>query len=198
VAWIESHQALSTHPKVLDLAGRMTWTLDETLGKLHRFWWWCVDYAPDGDLRRFNDQVLAGSVGLVPDRSEFFVQSMVASCWIDRKPHFRVHDWWDYFGRFLQIKYKHNPAKWKAVQASYQSHNPQPTKNPPKNRSKTQDRPTDRPTKEEDCLSTTGDKSRDPTGDRHTDGDGLTLITGGLQAFFEQKALEATGKAGSG
>lgn len=144
--WIESHQALGSHPKVLDLAGRMNWTLDETLGKLHRFWWWCVDYAPDGDLRRFNDVVLAGSVGLASEHAESFVRAMVEARWLDRKPHFRVHDWWDYVGRYLQIKYKHNPAKWQEIKASYQNIPQNGSKNPPRNRSKPQDRPTDRPT----------------------------------------------------
>jgi hypothetical protein len=51
LAWIESHQTLEKHPKTLDLMNATGWDLDTCLGKLHRFWYWCVDYAEDGDLR---------------------------------------------------------------------------------------------------------------------------------------------------
>ena len=121
MAWIESHQALAGHPKVLDLAYRMGWSLDETIGKLHRFWWWCLDYAVDGDLRKYNESVLAGCVDLPPEQASEFVNSMVAARWLDRKPYFRIHDWWTYVGRFLQVKYKHNPLMWQAIQAKYKN-----------------------------------------------------------------------------
>lgn len=121
MAWIESHQSLKEHPKVLDLMNLMGWSLDETIGKLHRFWWWCVDYAEDGDLRKHNDSRLAAAVGLNGDAGGQFVESMVKSCWIDRQPYFRVHEWWTYFGRFLQIKYKHNQCRWRRIQELYQN-----------------------------------------------------------------------------
>lgn len=120
MAWIEAHQNLRDHPKVLDLVNLMEWDLDTTIGKLFRFWWWCVDYAEDGDLRKHNDNRLAVAVGLNGKDGERFVGSMVQSCWIDRKPYFRVHDWWDYFGRFLQVKYKNSPEKWRKIQELYQ------------------------------------------------------------------------------
>jgi len=129
MAWIESHQGLERHPKTLNLASMMNWDVDTTLGKLHRFWWWCVDYAPDGDLRRFNDATLAKSVGVAIDDAGKFVDAMVTcggqdfSGFIDREPCFRVHDWWDYFGIFLQIKFKKNPGKWQRVRALYKGGN---------------------------------------------------------------------------
>jgi hypothetical protein len=121
MAWIESHQQLEKHPKVIDLMCAMGWSLNETLGALHRFWWWCVDYAEDGDLRKHNDARIALAVGLNVDSGKHFVESMVQSCWIDRDPYFRVHDWWQYIGLFLQIKYKHNPSSWKRIRSKYKN-----------------------------------------------------------------------------
>jgi hypothetical protein len=121
MAWIESHQKLEKHPKVIDLMCAMGWSLNETIGALHRFWWWCVDYAEDGDLRKHNDARIAIAVGLNVDSGKHFVESMVQSCWIDRDPYFRVHDWWQYIGLFLQIKYKHNPSSWKKIRSKYKN-----------------------------------------------------------------------------
>lgn len=119
MAWIESHQELEKHPKVMDLMALMDWNLDTTIGKLHRFWWWCVNYAEDGDLRKYNDAQIAASVGVSPNGAKAFVDSMVKSRWIDRDPYFRLHNWWEYIGHFLQIKYKHCPGKWQRVRDFY-------------------------------------------------------------------------------
>jgi len=121
MAWIESHQQLEKHPKVIDLMCSMGWSLNETIGALHRFWWWCVDYTEDGDLRKHNDARIALSVGLNAESGKHFVDAMCQSGWIDREPYFRVHDWWDYVGLFLQIKYKHNPSKWKKIRSKYKN-----------------------------------------------------------------------------
>lgn len=119
MAWIESHQALRDHPKTIDLMALMGWDLDTNIGKLHRFWWWCVDYAEDGDLRKHNDSRLAIAVGLNSNQGKQFVEAMVKSGWIDREPYFRVHDWWDYIGLFLQRKYQRQPEKWQKVRDLY-------------------------------------------------------------------------------
>ncbi len=120
MAWIESHQQLLNHPKTLDLMNSMGWDVDITIGKLNRFWWWCLDYAPDGDLRRHKQASLAAAVGLPADQSKRFVRAMIQSGWMDRLPYFRVHNWWQYVGPFLQVKYKRHPQIWRRVQALYQ------------------------------------------------------------------------------
>lgn len=121
MAWIESHQSLERHPKTLSLAERMGWCVDQTIGKLHRFWWWCLDYAPTGDLTGKSDAVLARCVDLEPKDAKRFVDAMVASCWIDRSDGiFRVHDWLDYAGSYLRdSKFKRSPERWKEAQGLY-------------------------------------------------------------------------------
>jgi hypothetical protein len=97
----------------------MGWSLDVALGKLHRFWWWCVSYAEDGDLSKHPTEAIGEAVGLEGEDVPRFVSAMIQSGWIDEKPHLRVHGWWHYFGRFLQVRYKHTPAKWKRVRRLY-------------------------------------------------------------------------------
>lgn len=122
MAWLESHQQLERHPKTHSLMSIMGWSLDETIGKLHRFWWWCLDFAPTGDLRKFNDNVIGGSVGLSADMSVKFVRAMVEACWLDRgNGVFRIHDWPHYAGRFLRdTRFKRQPERWKEVQSLYE------------------------------------------------------------------------------
>lgn len=121
MAWIESHQQLERHPKTHVLMSLMEWDLDTTLGKLHRFWWWVLDFAPTGDLRKFNDAVIGGSVGLTGSSAVKFVKSMIEACWLDRGDGvFRVHDWPHYAGRYLQeSKFKRSPEKLEEVKSLY-------------------------------------------------------------------------------
>jgi hypothetical protein len=121
MAWIESHQQLRHHPKTHALMSLMEWNEYETIGRLHCFWWWCLDYAPTGDLRKFNDAVLAGSVGLDLKDGNRFVDAMVESCWIDRSDGtFRVHDWPEYAGRYLkESKFKNHPDRQQEVKDLY-------------------------------------------------------------------------------
>ena len=119
--WIESHQTIERHYKTLDLMNEMGWELNATIGILHRFWWWCVDYTEDGDLRKHNPSRLGAAVGLFGSESNKFVNAMTKAGWIDSKPYPHIHDWWDYIGRFLQVKYKNSPEKWKKIRELYKN-----------------------------------------------------------------------------
>lgn len=136
MAWIESHQALGQHPKVLQLSKACGWSVDETIGKLHRFWWWCLDYATDGRLERF-DHATIGSVFGVSEGESNLVQSLTRIGFLDSEPEIRVHDWWDYAGRFLQVRYKRTPKIWKEIKRFY-GHSIQRTNN----RTTTEQQPT--------------------------------------------------------
>ena len=127
--WIETHQKLERHPKTLGLATLMGWGLDETLGKLLRFWWWSVDYAEDGDLRRYNAYHVANAMGVVGDQAEKLIMAL-CDCggqvgseefpgFLDREPYLRIHDWWDTIGPWLRKKYRYEPDKWKRVEKLY-------------------------------------------------------------------------------
>jgi len=138
MAWIESHQELERHPKTLHLMSLMGWDLDRTIGRLQRFWWWAMNYASDGDLSKYSYEVLGNVIGLRPEESEKFVQSMIRAGWIDEVPYLRIHDWWDYFGRFLKTKYKNYPDKWKEIEGRYCVSRVVSSKGAPKGESETQ------------------------------------------------------------
>jgi hypothetical protein len=119
MAWIESHQSLKDHPKLFKLCSVMQWDQDMAIGKMQRFWWWCLDYALDGNLENFNDSQIALGMGVAISQAKQLVEAMVQARWLDRKPYFRVHDWWTYTGRFIQIKYKNSPECWRRIKDLY-------------------------------------------------------------------------------
>lgn len=129
MAWIESHQTLKDHPKVSGLSAAMSWESDLAIGRLHRLWWWTLDYAPDGDLQKYNDAQIASGMGVAISDSKRLVETLVEARWLDREPYFRVHDWWQYAGRFLQVKWKNSPENWEKVRSLYQ-----PRLQPPRQR----------------------------------------------------------------
>lgn len=122
MAWIESHQKLKDDPRLFDVMAGMNWTKAEAIGRLHMFWWWCVDHAETGDLRSFNDTHLALAVELNPSEGAAFKAAMVKAGFIEKEPYFRLHNWWRFTGRFLQARYKNKDQnRWQNVRDSYDS-----------------------------------------------------------------------------
>ena len=121
MAWIESHQSLKESHKLYDLMTSLDWDRAEALGRLHLFWYWCVDHAENGDLRKFNDGHLALAAELSPKDGKRFVEAMVNAGFLDKEPYFRLHDWWDHFGKFLKGRYKSRPDEWKKVESLYKA-----------------------------------------------------------------------------
>ncbi len=150
--WLEAHQALYGHPKLMILSVAMTtidqrWNDEEyVVGKLLKFWFWCQNYAENGDLRKHNDATLGGAVGLNGEGAKRFVTAMVEACWLDREPYFRVHDWWDYIGPWLRSKYKKTPVKWKQIKEMYGHEEDETHDEPLGNRYVTLHQPTYQPT----------------------------------------------------
>lgn len=124
MSWIESHQKLERDPKLIHLANVMGWSIYDTIGRLHCYWWWCVDHCEDGDLSRWNDAVIASGAGVAAPDAGRFVEAMVAGCgigdsFIEREPYFRLRNWWKFTGRFWQVKYKLHPQKWRRIKDLY-------------------------------------------------------------------------------
>ncbi len=119
MAWIESHQKLLTDPKLFELCASMGWNKAEAIGRLHMFWWWCVDHAETGDLRLYNDCHLALAVELNAEQGKEFVEAMVKAGFIERMPYFRIVNWWKFTGKFLQSRYSQDPKKWKKIAKNF-------------------------------------------------------------------------------
>lgn len=97
----------------------MNWSKREAIGALHMFWWWCVDHAEDGDLRRYNDTQLANVVELNQIEAKKFVDSLVKSEFLERFPYFRVKNWWKYSKNFMKQRYKDSVERWKRIEQIY-------------------------------------------------------------------------------
>lgn len=113
MAWIESHQDLEEHPKILMLCNKTGWNLDEAIGKLHRLWWWALKYAEDGDLSKYEPSQFLVRLNskLAPEKLYEVLQK---ANFIEKNG--LLHDWLDYAGRYLTSKYRTaNPKKLKEI-----------------------------------------------------------------------------------
>lgn len=120
MAWIESHQSLERHPKRADLSARMKWTKPETIGRLHMFWWWVLDFAEDGDLRKYNDGHIAEAMCVDIAQAGDLVEALVQARWLEREPYFRVRNWYGYIWRFLHARYgKSDVGKIRRIKELY-------------------------------------------------------------------------------
>lgn len=97
MAWIESHQSLGAHPKTKKLARRLGCSVPQAVGHLQFLWWWALDYAPSGDLSRFEDDDIADAV-LWDGDSAKLVSALVDAGFLDDRI---IHDWPEYTGRLL-------------------------------------------------------------------------------------------------
>lgn len=106
MAYIESHQEIARHPKTVRLMRRLNVSKNEAIGIIHQLWWWAMDFAPDGDLTRFDAEEIAIAVDYDGDPAAL-MDALISSGWIDKNPEtsgVSVHDWEHYGGKFLQRK----------------------------------------------------------------------------------------------
>jgi hypothetical protein len=122
--WIECHQYFFDHPKTVELAAHLRCSEEKAIVGLLRFWFWCLDYAPDGDLRPYKPAELARAFRYPQARADHLVSAMIESGWLDLVPYFRVHEWWDHVGLFLQGRYKRKPEVWHKIRDLYEERSP--------------------------------------------------------------------------
>jgi len=114
--WIESHNTLRDHPKTRKLCRIAAVDVPTAIGYLHMFWWWCMDYAPDGDLSEFEDADIDDGIGWAGDAS--FVTLLTGARFIDSNRH--VHDWEDY-GEKLFRRRQANAERMRKARAEHVS-----------------------------------------------------------------------------
>jgi hypothetical protein len=104
MAWLESHQSLANHRKLLRLAD-LTGVSEVTLiGHLHLLWWWALDnVGPEGSLEGISDRALAVAARWPGDAGQW-TQALVMSGFLDEDSlGVRwLHDWHDYAGKLLE------------------------------------------------------------------------------------------------
>lgn len=116
MAWIESHQTLREHPKTKMLVRRLGVPRVAVIGHLHCLWWWALDYAPDGVLGRYDDEVIADAAEWEGDAA-VFVGALRDVGFLDPEPD-RIHDW-DHFGGKLMERRRANADRMRDQRATH-------------------------------------------------------------------------------
>jgi hypothetical protein len=81
MAWIESHQTLINNGKLVMFAQRLGINKYQAIGHLHALWWWALDNAEDGNVKRFCNGVVTEVCGW----SEYVIEQQCS--------HFLPSDW---------------------------------------------------------------------------------------------------------
>lgn len=108
MAWIESHQDIARHPKTIRLAKKLNISIPATIGHLHMLWWWALDFAPDGDLSKFENYEIA-YVMMWENDPELLINALVFSGYLDEiQPENEennvgifIHDWFEHGGKLI-------------------------------------------------------------------------------------------------
>lgn len=99
MAWIESHQEVSHHPKTRKLARRLDISVPTAVGHLHCLWHWALSFAQDGDISKHDIEDVA--IGAMWEgEPKDFLEALVAAGFIDDGRE--LHDWDEYTGRLIE------------------------------------------------------------------------------------------------
>lgn len=99
MAWIEAHQELANHPKTKKLAYKLSLNKPSTIGSMMLLWWWAIDYAPDGDLSKYDSAIIADVMcyrGKNPDK---LISALIESGFLNENK--TIHDWDEYGGKLI-------------------------------------------------------------------------------------------------
>ena len=107
MAWIESHQSLAKHKKLLRLAGLLRTDRITLIGHLHLLWWWGLDNADiDGNLGDVTSYEISEAAEWKGDPDEF-ASALEQAGFLERHDdHFVLHDWYDYAGKLNEARAK--------------------------------------------------------------------------------------------
>jgi outer membrane protein OmpA-like peptidoglycan-associated protein len=99
MAWIEVHQSLRDHRKILALADLLDMPEVHVAGHCLYLWLWALDNAADGVLP-LSERIIARAAGWTHD-PHIFVDALLSTGMIDKnkKGQLRIHDWDDYAGK---------------------------------------------------------------------------------------------------
>jgi hypothetical protein len=131
MAWIESHQTLREHPKTAKAAKLLGVSIAETVGYLMFTWWWALDYAQDGDLTDYEEDIEI-AIGWQGDPGAFV--EALANCGFGKGAGFlervdgklTIHDWHDYAGKLVERR-KMDAKRKRAAREAAREDIPQPS-----------------------------------------------------------------------
>jgi hypothetical protein len=126
MAWIESHQAIGQHPKTIALAHQLGVSLPTAVGHLHYLWWWALDYAPDGELKRHSPSIIAHACQW-RGKPERLLQALVEVGFLEGdESGARIHDWEEYAGKLIDRRAT-NRERMRSARAAHGANGVQPT-----------------------------------------------------------------------
>ncbi len=105
----EAHSELRDHPKTKRLKRMLKTSLPATIGHLQCLWWWVMDYAPNGDLSKFNAGDIAEGAEWEGDEDVFLDALLTCNIgeggfgFLEKTTDGKliVHDWWQYGGKLI-------------------------------------------------------------------------------------------------
>ena len=94
MAWIEVHDTLPDHPKVLRAAKALKLDSDALVGKLVRLWVWALGNREDGVLNDLDADRL-DVIMQYRGKASALLEALVANRLLDARPdeHYMIHDW---------------------------------------------------------------------------------------------------------
>lgn len=108
MAYVEAHATLRNHPKTKKTARTLAIATPTVIGHLLCLWWWCQDYAQDGNLSNLSADEIAEAADW-PNDPDTFVNALL-NCGRQGEPGFLeiaedgallVHDWQEYGGKLF-------------------------------------------------------------------------------------------------
>lgn len=117
MAWIELHQTLPTHRKIMKLRRILKIKTPQAVGHVAMLWLWSIDNAPDGDLSKVDVEDIAEACEWSRNAATF-VDAMKEAGLIDAD--MKLHDWDEYTGGLME-KREDRRKKDRERQARYRA-----------------------------------------------------------------------------
>lgn len=120
MAWLELHEGMREHPKVIDLAERLGISEPHAAGLCCYLWTWALERSPDGVLRN-SARMVSRACGWDGDQASL-LSGLVISGLLDvmDADSLYIHDWNEYTGRFT-AKRAANAERMRAARAKNKS-----------------------------------------------------------------------------
>lgn len=108
MAYVEAHANLRDHLKTKKVARLLGIPKTQVIGHLLCLWWWCQEYAQDGDLSQYCAEDIAEAAEWTGDAEKFI--SALLNCGtkdgpgflsFDENDHLAVNDWFEYGGKLF-------------------------------------------------------------------------------------------------
>jgi hypothetical protein len=104
--WIESHSELRDHPKAKRMKRKLKISEHETVGILHYFWYWALEFASDGVLTGMSADDIADGCRYDGD-SEELISALIYAGFVDDEGGERtIHDWFKHGGKLVVWRQK--------------------------------------------------------------------------------------------